>query len=96
MNIGDILIDHNDKRWIIYDLDSNNYSKLIYVVDFKTQQEKNIILPPEVKEVIEKPVNLSFLFMKRRMNNLVDIKEYLWSLKVIIKVMLKSLWPKRL
>lgn len=77
MNIGDILIDHNDKRWIIYDLDSNNYSKLIYVVDFKTQQEKNIILPPEVKEVIEKPVNLSFLFMKRRMNNLVDIKEYL-------------------
>jgi len=77
MNIGDIIIDHNDKQWIIYSTDIRIDAELYYVTDFATQREQYILLKPEVKEHIEKPDNVAFLFMKRRMSNLVDIKEYL-------------------
>lgn len=83
MNVGDIVIDMNDKQWIIYSVDVLPESEIVprqelyYVTDFASQKEQLILTKEEIKEVIEKPSNTSFLFLKRKMNNLVDIKEYL-------------------
>jgi hypothetical protein len=72
MNLGDIALDYNDSQWIVYDIDR----EFIYVADFKTQQNLQILTVFEIKEVLPKPSNVEWLFMRRRIKNLVDVKEY--------------------
>lgn len=72
MNVGDILIDNNDNQWITYNIEGD----FIYVVDFNTQCKRNILLPSEIKEIIETPNNVGFMFLNRRQKELKDVKEY--------------------
>lgn len=73
MNVGDIVIDFNEKKYIVYTVDNH----FIYVVDFETQIERIILLEQEIKEVVEKPKNVEFMFLRRREKNIIDIKRYL-------------------
>lgn len=72
MKVGDILVDVFGKQWVIY----NAEGLFMYVVDFKTQTQRQILLPAEIIEVIEKPDNVEFMFLNRRAKDLEDVKEY--------------------
>jgi hypothetical protein len=80
MKPGDIIVDHNDKKWVVYEIDhSTYYTKhlLIYTLDFETQKNQKIILEQEIKEVVPKPLNVEFMMFSWREKELSDIKEYL-------------------
>jgi len=72
MKIGDIVVDVFSKSWIVYQIDGH----FTYVTDFKTQKQKQILLPDEITEVIEIPNNVKFMFLNRRDKDVQDIKEY--------------------
>lgn len=73
MKPGDVVIDFNDRQFIIYSIDR----EFIYITDFEKQEFKSIILQQEIKEIIEKPINIEFMFLRRREKNIIDIKRYL-------------------
>lgn len=73
MKISDVVIDRFSKQWVVYSVDAS----FIYVTDFKTQREKQILLANEIVEVIEIPNNVKFMFLNRRDKDVQDIKEYL-------------------
>lgn len=73
MKIGNVVIDQNDKQWVVFEFDE----KFIHVVDFKTQKVGEVLLYSYIKEVIEMPKNVQFLFLKRRTNNLRGLEMYL-------------------
>jgi hypothetical protein len=73
MNIGDIVIDYEDNKYIIYDIDK----KFIYAIDFATQKECRIFLVFEIKELVIKPNNVQWMFLNRRVKALKDVKGYL-------------------
>lgn len=79
MNVGDILITNSDEKFVVYLIENAYQSKdlMIYVCDFETQKNRKILLESEIKEVIEKPKNMEFMFLRRRDKSVIDIKEYL-------------------
>ena len=78
MKIGDIVVDLNNKVWIIYQISINVYNNMLYyVMDFETQTNLYVLLDFEMGEVIEKPSNVEFMVLNQRINDLIDIKEYL-------------------
>jgi hypothetical protein len=79
MKIGDFIIDHNDKQWIIYEIDQSTYHTkhlLIYTLDFETQKNQKIMLEGEIKEIVPKPLNVEFMIFHWREKELTDVKEY--------------------
>lgn len=62
MKVGDLLIDFNDKKWIIFDVTENFY----YVLDFETQKVGEVLITEMIKEHIEKPANVEVLQLRRR------------------------------
>lgn len=72
MNVGDIVIDNNDRKWVIFDIDFPH----IYVADFKNPKNADVLLPDYIKSVEAKPSNVSWLFIKRREDNLKGLERY--------------------
>lgn len=62
MNIGDVLIDTNEKRWVIFDLSGS----FVYVVDFETQKVGHAFGLNDSFTIEAKPANVEYLFIKRR------------------------------
>jgi hypothetical protein len=78
MKNGDMIIDYNDKVWILVNIDKNiDNEEFLLVFDFKTQKESYVLLQNEVKEVVPKPLNIEFMIFSKREKKLADIKGYL-------------------
>jgi hypothetical protein len=75
MKIGDIVTDFNGHKWIIYEM--SDCKRYLYVTDFAHQLLNEYISTLIVIEVEEKPKNVSWLFLKRREENLKGLELYL-------------------
>lgn len=73
MKLGDVIIDNNDRKWLVFSTSQD----FIYVVDYETQKYGEILLNEYVKEIIEIPENVKSMFLKRRLNNYKDMEKYL-------------------
>lgn len=66
MNIGDVLIGPDNRRWVIFDLSGS----FVYVVDFETQVIGNAFGLNDSFTIEAKPANVEYLFIKRRESNM--------------------------
>lgn len=66
MNVGDTIIDTQNKHWLVIDFVSYESEDLICVTDLKTQTERDILRRDEVQQLVKKPSNVSYLLIKRR------------------------------
>jgi len=73
MKVGDVVIDNNDQKWLIFDL-SNVF---IYVVDYKTQKFGEVLVKEGIKEVITLPSHVKSMFLQRRLNNLKGLERFM-------------------
>lgn len=75
MKIGDLVQDFNGKTWLVYD--KSDDSKYLYVTDTETQTVNEYICANIVIEIINKPSNVSWLFLARRKKNLEGLERFL-------------------
>lgn len=73
MKSGDVIVDNNDKKWLIFDLSET----FIYVVDFDTQKYGEVLLKEDVKEIVELPSNVRSMFLRKRLNNLKGLERFI-------------------
>lgn len=77
IEIGDIVIDHKGSKWVVYDFINYNGQEVAAVTDFETDIKNEVIfLGANIVEIIKKPKNVEWLFMKRRDNNLKGLELY--------------------
>lgn len=62
MKIGDILVDFNNRKWIIFDIVQNWYC----VMDFETHSTNDAFSKEMIKECCKKPENVEVLYLKKR------------------------------
>lgn len=75
--IGDIVMDVQLKRWIVYDMVDYNGIELLCVTDLQTQEENEVIEPRCCMLLGKKPDNVKWMFIERRERNLKGIERYL-------------------
>lgn len=74
MNVGDIVCDFNDNKWIIYDLSEDK--RYLYVTDFATQKQNHYISTLTITSVESKPSKVTLMFIARREKNLKGLEEF--------------------
>lgn len=75
--IGDVVMDVQLKRWIIYDIVDYSGINLLCVTDLKTQEENEVIEPGLCMLLGKQPSNVKWMFIERRERNLKGLEQYL-------------------
>lgn len=73
MKIGDVIVDKNDHKWLVFDISG----AFIYCVDYSTQKYVQVLTNDYIQEVIEMPNNVKCLYLIKRLNNLKGLEKYL-------------------
>lgn len=77
MNIGDVVTDMFNKKWIIYDVLWREGNYILCVTDFETQKANEVMSLSQVIGIDDKPKNVEWLFIIKRNRTLKVLERHL-------------------